>query len=297
MADADDSYDLGNPAPFLKKLREGYDLVMGNRFKGEILPGAMPPLHRYFGTPLLTMLTRIFFKSPCGDVQCGIRGFRKEAIERLGLRALQMEFASEMVVKAAVFRLRITEIPADLAPDGRGRPPHLRSWSDGWRNLRFMLLYSPRWLFLYPGALLMLLGLLVGAWLLPGPKYIGSVGFDVDTLVYAAAMIFVGYQSVTFAVFTKLFAIEEGMTPPDERFLGLFKYVTLEVGVAVGALMVAVGLIISILAVGYWKRHAFGTLDPFVTLRLVIPGMVGLTLGFQTIFSSFFLSVLGLKRR
>lgn len=297
MADADDSYDLGNPLPFLEKLREGYDLVMGNRFQGKILPGAMPSLHRYFGTPFLTLLTKIFYKTPIGDVQCGIRGLRKEAIERVGLRSLGMEFASEMVWKSTVYGLRIAEIPTTLAPDGRGRPPHMRSWRDGWRNLRFMLLFSPRWLFLYPGLGLMLLGLTVGIWLLPGPRYIGGVGFDVHTLLYAAAMILVGYQSVTFAVFTKLFAIEEGLMPPDRRFLGLFQYITLEVGVIVGALLVGGGLAISVLAVGYWKRHAFGPLDPFKTLRLVTPGVVALTIGFQTIFSSFFLSVLGLKRR
>lgn len=297
MADADDSYDVGNPLPFLEKLREGYDLVMGNRFKGRILPGAMPPLHQYFGNPVMTLLPRIFYKTPIGDVQCGIRGFRKEAIDRVGLRSLGMEFASEMVWKSTVYRLRIAEIPTTLKPDGRGRPPHMRSWRDGWRNLRFMLLFSPRWLFLYPGIALMLMGLALGAWLLPGPQYIGSVGFDVDTLLYAAAMVFVGYQSVTFAVFTKLFAIEEGLMPPDKRFVALFKYITLEVGVIIGALMIVAGLAISIFAVAYWKGHSFGTLDPSKALRLVTPGVVALTLGFQTIFSSFFLSVLGLKRR
>jgi len=213
MADADDSYDLSQVSAFLHKLREGYDLVMGNRFEGNIAVGAMPFLHRYLGTPVLTLLAKVFFRTPCGDVNCGMRGFRKEAIEGLGLRSLGMEFASEMLVKSSIFGLRIAEIPTDLSLDGRSTPPHLRTWRDGWRHLRFMLLYSPRWLFLYPGVLLMLIGSLLALWLLPGMRHIGHVGFDVSTLVYSATMIFVGYQAVNFAVFTKVFAITAGYLP------------------------------------------------------------------------------------
>ena len=196
MGDADDTYDFSQMNEFVAKLREGYDLVMGNRFKGKILPGAMPPLHRYLGNPVLTGLGRLFFKSPVGDFHCGLRAFRKDAIERLGLRTLGMEFASEMIVKASAFGLRVTEIPTTLAPDRRDRPPHLRTWRDGWRHLRFLLLYSPRWLFLYPGFALFAFGIIVNAFLLPGPRRIGSVVFDVHTLLFAAMAILIGFQSV-----------------------------------------------------------------------------------------------------
>lgn len=296
MADADDSYDLSNLMPFLHKLREGNDLVMGNRFKGEIAAGAMPFLHRYLGTPVLTLLSRIFFRTPCGDVNCGMRGLRKEAAEGLRLRSLGMEFASEMLVKSSLFGLRIAEIPTALSRDGRSVPPHLRTWRDGWRHLRFMLLYSPRWLFLYPGIALMVLGFLMTAWLLPGTRYLGTVGLDVDTLIYAAIAIFIGYQAVTFAVFAKVFAITEGLLPQDEKLNRLFRFITLETGLLAGALMVLGGLAISISAVAYWQRHGFGPLDPVKTIRLILPGAISLTLGFQTLFSSFFLSVLGMTR-
>jgi len=297
MADSDDSYDLSQVGSFLHKLREGYDLVMGNRFKGNIAAGAMPFLHRYLGTPVLTLLAQVFFRTPCGDVNCGMRGFRKKAIEGLELRSLGMEFASEMLVKSSIFGLRIAEIPTDLSLDGRSTPPHLRTWRDGWRHLRFMLLYSPRWLFLYPGCLLMLMGSLLALWLLPGMRHIGHVGFDVSTLVYSATMIFVGYQAVNFAVFTKVFAITGGYLPHDEKFNRLFKVITLETGLAVGALLFLVGLAISILAVDSWRAAGFGPLNPGRALRMVLPGVIFLTLGCQTIFSSFFLSVLGMGKR
>ncbi|HUJ71047.1 MAG TPA: glycosyltransferase family 2 protein, partial [Verrucomicrobiae bacterium] len=206
MGDADDSYDFGNLQPFLDKLREGYELVMGNRFLGGIEPGAMPPLHRYLGNPVLTGIGRLFFRSPCRDFHCGLRGFNREAILKLDLRTTGMEFASEMVVKATLNKLKVTEVPTTLSPDGRSRPPHLRSWRDGWRHLRFLLLYSPRWLFLYPGFGVMLVGLLGGLWLLRGPLTVGNVGFDVQTLLYCAAAVIIGFQAVVFAVFTKIFA-------------------------------------------------------------------------------------------
>ena len=204
MGDADDSYDFSHLNVFVGKLREGYDLVMGNRFQGGIMPGAMPPLHRYLGNPVLTGVGRLFFKSPVGDFHCGLRAFRKDAIERLELRTLGMEFASEMVVKATRFRLRVTEVPTTLSPDGRDRAPHLRTWSDGWRHLRFLLLYSPRWLFLYPGIVMFVAGLWAAPLLLPGPEC-GAIGFDVDTLLFAAMLILIGFQSIVFAMFTKVF--------------------------------------------------------------------------------------------
>jgi glycosyltransferase involved in cell wall biosynthesis len=297
MGDADDTYDFSQLDQFVDKLREGYDLVMGNRFRGKILPGAMPPLHRYLGNPVLTGLGRLFFKSPVRDFHCGLRAFRKDAIERLGLRTMGMEFASEMIVKATAFGLRVTEIPTTLAADRRDRAPHLRTWRDGWRHLRFLLLYSPRWLFLYPGIALFTVGVLLSAFLLQGPIRIGNVVFDVHTLLFAAMAILIGFQSAVFATFTKVFAISEGLLPEDPRLTRMFRYVTLEVGLIVGILLILAGAGAWALGLEYWRIRQFGPLDPEKTLRIVIPGMVCFTLGFQVILSSFFLSVLGMSRR
>lgn len=297
MGDADDSYDFSELMPFVEKLREGNDLVMGNRFLGGIQPGAMPPLHRYLGNPVLTALGRLFFRSPCSDFHCGLRGFRRDSVLALGLQTTGMEFASEMVVKATLLRQRIAEVPTTLSPDGRSRPPHLRSWRDGWRHLRFLLLYSPRWLFLYPGVALMLLGLLGMLAILPGALTVGSVALDVNTLLYAAAAVFIGFQSVLFAVFTKIYGVNEGLLPENPHLNRLFHFVTLETGMVVGALLVLLGLGGSIVALGGWGARSFGELDPQQTLRVVIPATLSLTLGFQIILSSFFLSVLGLRRR
>ena len=296
MGDADDSYDFTNLGPFLEKLRAGYELVMGNRFKGGIEPSAMPPLHKYLGNPVLTGIGRLFFRSPCGDFHCGLRGFSKAAIESLELRTTGMEFASEQVVKASLRKLRITEVPTTLSLDGRSRPPHLRSWRDGWRHLRFLLLYSPRWLFLYPGLVLMLVGALAGGWLLVGPRVVEGITLDVHTLLYAALAIIVGYQTVNFAVFTKVFAITEGLLPEDPRLNRLFQHVTLETGLISGTLLFVGGLALSVYALSSWGAHRFGPLDPSRTLRLVIPAATLIVLGLQTILSSFFLSILGLKR-
>jgi glycosyltransferase involved in cell wall biosynthesis len=297
MGDADDTYDFSQMDAFLAKLREGFDLVMGNRFLGEILPGAMPPLHRYLGNPVLTGIGRLFFKSPLGDFHCGLRAFRKDAIDQLGLRTLGMEFATEMIVKAAAFGLRVTEIPTTLSADKRDRPPHLRTWRDGWRHLRFLLLYSPRWLFLYPGIALCALGIVISALLLPGPRMIGRVGFDVHTLLFAAMTILIGFQSIVFATFTKIFAISEGLLPEDPRLTRVFRYLTLEVGLVAGGLLIVAGTAAWILGLTYWQSHHFGPLDPEKTMRIVIPGVVFITLGFQVVLSSFFLSVLGMARR
>ena len=234
MGDADDSYDFMALRPFVAKLRDGYDLVMGNRFLGGIQPGGMPALHRYLGNPILTAVSRLFFGNCCGDFHCGLRGFRKDAVPRMELQTTGMEFASEMVVKASLLGMRITEVPTSLSPDGRSRRPHLRTWSDGWRHLRFLFLYSPRWLFLYPGLLLMAAGLSVGLWILPGPQEVAGVSFDVHTLLYAALAGFIGYQSVAFAFFTKIFAINEGLLPRDPRFEKLLRIFTVESGLVVG---------------------------------------------------------------
>jgi glycosyltransferase involved in cell wall biosynthesis len=297
MGDADDSYDFEHIPRFLEQLRKGMDLVMGNRFRGGIKKAAMPPLHRYFGNPALSWLGRLFFRSQVGDFYCGLRGFRKEAYEQMGLRTTGMEFATEMVVKATVLRLPIAEVPTTLSPDGRSRPPHLRTWRDGWRTLRFFLLYSPRWLFLYPGLALMLAGTALGLWLLPAPRTVGSVTLDVHTMVYASAFVLLGFQSLAFAVFTKFFAISEGLLPEDPTLDKLFRYITLEVGVALGGLLTVAGLVTSVYAIGAWGNAHFGRLDYSHTMRLVIPAALALILGVQTIFASFFMSVLGLRRR
>jgi glycosyltransferase involved in cell wall biosynthesis len=297
MGDADDSYDFGHIPRFVEQLRSGADVVMGNRFRGGIQKDAMPALHRYFGNPALTKLGRLFFRSPVGDFYCGMRGFRKDAYERMGLRTTGMEFATEMVVKATLLDLRIAEVPTTLSPDGRSRAPHLRTWRDGWRTLRFFLLYSPRWLFLYPGIVLMLLGAVLGSWLLPAPRTVGGVTFDVHTLVYAAAFVLLGFQAIAFACFTKIFAIAEGLHPPDTALDKLFHYITLEVGLAVGAVLTIAGLATSVYAVSNWGAQHFGILDYSRTMRIVIPAALFLTLGVQTIFASFFMSVLGLRRR
>jgi hypothetical protein len=297
MGDADASYDFGDIPLFLKQLRAGHELVMGNRFAGGIRPGAMPLLHRYLGNPVLTGIGRLFFKSPCADFHCGLRGFTKAAYERMGVRTTGMEFASEMVVKATLFRMSICEVATPLLPDGRSRTPHLRTWRDGWRHLRFLLLYSPRWLFLYPGFALIFIGLLRGAWLLPAPRRIGPAVLDVHTLLYAAIAVLLGFQAIAFAVFTKVFAVLEGLHPPDPVMDRMFRYITLELGLLVGAGLSILGLAISTYAVHMWSVRHFGPLDISRTLRLVIPAALCLTLGVQTVFSSFFLSILGLRHR
>jgi glycosyltransferase involved in cell wall biosynthesis len=297
MGDSDDSYDFTNLGPFVDKLRAGYDLVMGNRFMGGIQPGAMPNLHRYLGNPVLTAIGRLFFKSPSGDFHCGLRGFNREAMLGLDLRTTGMEFASEMVVKSTLHNLRITEVPTTLQPDGRSRPPHLRSWRDGWKHLRFLMLYSPRWLFLYPGLLLMGAGLVVGLLLLQGPIFIGGLGFDAQTLLYAAAAIVLGFQAIAFGVFTKVFAISEGLLPEDPKLNVTTIKLNLEKGLILGTCLIITGLVCSVYSVLTWKQSHFGILNPARTLRIIIPAITALIIGVQIVFSSLFLSVLGLRRR
>ncbi len=297
MADADGSYDLGALAPFLERLRAGEDLVVGNRFRGGIQPGAMPPLNRYFGNPLLTGLGRLFFRSPIGDFYCGLRGFRREAALAMDLRATGMEFAIELVVKATLLGMRVSEVPTTLAPDGRGRAPHLRPWRDGWRTLRFMLIYSPRWLFWYPGLALILGGLALVIWILPAPRTLGNVTIDVHTLLFGAMAIILGVQALSFWTFTTVFAVSEGLLPESRRLRRVFRVATLEVGLAAGAVCILLGLIGAVQAVGIWEAHAFGPLDISQTMRLVIPSVTLIVLGAQLILSSFFLSILWVRRR
>jgi glycosyltransferase involved in cell wall biosynthesis len=297
MGDSDDSYEFGQLGDFTDKLREGCDLVMGNRFQGGIRPGAMPFLHRYLGNPVLSWLGRLFFGCPVGDFQCGLRGFRKDSIDKLELQTTGMEFSTEMVVKATLFNLKIAEIPTTLSPDGRDRPPHLRTWRDGWRYLRFLLLYSPRWLFLYPGAALMLFGTVLGAWLMPGPRTVGAVTFDYNTLLFAAMAILVGFESVNFASFAKIFAIREHLLPEDPRLKRFFSYITLEAGLIIGSLLILTGAGVWMFGLNYWRTHHFGALDPDHALRIVIPGLLCVILGTQIVLSSFFLSVLSMGRK
>lgn len=297
MADSDDSYDFRHIPRFVEHLRSGSDLVMGNRFEGGISHGAMPPLHRFLGNPVLTAIGRLFFHSPSRDFHCGMRAFRKDSFDRMDIRSTGMEFASEMVVKASLLRMKVSEVATTLSPDGRSHPPHLRTWHDGWRHLRFLLMYSPRWLFLYPGIASIILGIVVCLWLLPGPRHIGNTAFDVHTLAYAFGSMLVGFQLVAFAVFTKVFAITEGLLPEDPRINRWFQYVKLETGLIIGAIFVLLGVAGSLFALSTWAQTNFGPMNSERLLRIVMPSVFALTLGPQIIFSSFFLSILGLRRR
>jgi hypothetical protein len=297
MGDADDSYDFSALDPFVHALRAGNELVMGNRFRGGIRPGAMPFLHRYLGNPVLSAVGRLFFRAPVGDFHCGLRAFSRDAYARIQPQTTGMEFASEMVIRATLGGLRIAEVPTVLHRDGRSRDSHLRTWRDGWRHLRFMLLFSPRWLFLLPGAVLTIAGALGAAWIAVAPRAVGGVVLDIHTLLMAGLACLVGYQLVVFALFAKVFAANEGFQPMPPRLARLFRVATLELGVIAGALMSLLGVAILVSAVVTWGEVEFGALDARVTMRRVIPGAIITALGVQTLFSSFFLSTLGLKRR
>ncbi len=297
MGDADDSYDFSALSGFLTELRAGADLVMGNRFKGGIAPGAMPWKNRYIGNPVLTAVGRVLFGAPVGDFHCGLRAFTRDAFEKMDLVTTGMEFASEMVIKARLHGLRMAEVPTVLHKDGRDRAPHLRPWRDGWRHLRFMLLYSPRWLFLYPGLALMLVGGIASILLLRGPIVVAGLYFDINTLLYTSAAIVVGFQLVSFSFFARILGIREGLIPEDGSIEGLFKFLSLEVGLVVGALMIAGGIYDAIASVLEWGATHFGALQPSTVQRAIIPSVTLLMLGSQTLFSSLFLSMLGLRTR
>ena len=296
MGDADDSYDFTNLMPFVQSLRDGADLVMGNRFQGGIEPGAMPALHRYIGNPVLSSIGRLFFGSKIGDFHCGLRGFRRDSVMKLGLQATGMEFASELVVKATLAKQRITEVPTTLSKDGRSRPPHLRSWRDGWRHLRFLLLFSPRWLFFMPGLAVLSLGIVIGAVVIPRPFSVGSVTFDVDTLVAACAMVVIGFQSVLFGLFTQVYASAEGFLPEDKRVRHILKTLSLERGLVAGAVLAVAGIVGLAVSLSYWGSTSFGSLDYNHALRLVVPSVTALILSCQIILGTFFLSILGIRR-
>ncbi|CAB4797965.1 MAG: glycosyltransferase [Actinobacteria bacterium] len=297
MGDADDSYDLSNLGPFIEALRGGAELVMGNRFAGGIAPGAMPALHRYLGNPVLTAVGRVLFRSPVKDFHCGLRGFRRDAILELDLRTTGMEFASEMVVKATLNKLTIVEVPTTLSPDGRSRPPHLRTWRDGWRHLRFLLLYSPKWLFLYPGIVVFLLGLILGGALLRGPINVGDHALDVSALVYSMAAVLIGFQAILFAAFSRAFVANEGLMPPSPGMQKAFRVLNLERGLIIGLAMFFAGFALAIYGLVHWGSTDFGALNARDAIRLAVPAATLSVLGVETIMGSFFLSVLGLSRR
>jgi glycosyltransferase involved in cell wall biosynthesis len=297
MADADDSYDFSDLDPFLTQLRQGYDLVMGNRFRGGIKPGAMPWKNRYIGNPILSTIGRLFFNCPARDFHCGIRGYSKDAFQRMDLHTTGMEFASEMVIKATMMRMKICEVPTVLSPDGRSRPPHLRPYRDGWRHLRFMLLFSPNWLFLSPGITLMLVGLAGTLFLSLGQVHIRHVRFSIDTLIYCAFMIITGFQSVLFAVLSRVYAVQERLYPAGRLYNRLFRHINLERGLVGGILLVLGGLGSAVYAVSEWRRTGFGNLNVEHISRIVIPSGVSITLGMEAILFSFFLSTLGMNVR
>ncbi|HWC60270.1 MAG TPA: glycosyltransferase family 2 protein, partial [Verrucomicrobiae bacterium] len=299
MGDSDDSYDFSDIKPFVAKFREGYELIMGCRMPyggGRIMPGAMPWKHRWLGNPVLSFIGRLFFSAPITDFHCGLRGFTRAGFDKMELKTKGMEFASEMVIKSTVRDLKITEVPITLFKDGRSRPPHLRSWRDGWRHLRFMLLFSPRWLFLAPGLILFVLGIGLGVPLFFGPIKIGNaIYIDTNTLLLAGMMAIVGFQVFFFGVFTRLYSVARGLVPDTAKVSFVREGFSLEKGIIAGIAMCLAGIAFLVAAILKWKAAGFGGMSYPESLRLVIPAMTFLTLGIQIIFSSFFLSILDLK--
>ncbi len=300
MGDADDSYDFLEIPKFIEKLREGCDLVQGCRLPrggGTVLPDAMPFLHRWLGNPMLSSMVRGMFRAPVTDIYCGMRGFRKDLYERLDQRCTGMEFATEMIIKSTLYGARIAEVPITLHPDGRkAHGPHLRTFRDGWRTVRFFLMYSPRWLFLMPGLLLVLSGILGYAVALPATSAFG-VSFGPHTLLVASLAFLLGYQSILFAIFAKTFAISEGLMPSDPRMVRFFEVVNLEKGLLLGGAAFVIGLGLISNTANTWRQTDFGPLDYENTMRQVIPGVTLAALGFQTVLSGFFVSILGMGRR
>ncbi len=290
MADADDSYDFSRLERFLDELRGGMQLVMGNRFTGGIASGAMPPLHRYLGNPLLSFIGRLLFGSGIGDFHCGLRGFERDAMLRLALRSTGMEFASEMVVKSTLAGLRIAEVPTTLSPDGRSRPPHLRSWRDGWRHLRFLLMMSPRWLLLYPGVVLLIAGFCVQLAILRGPVVIHGVGFDIHSMLYAAGATILGLQLVVFALLARAIGCLKGVLPMSRAFARILDLFTLERGIAVGLAIGVTGLAVAIHSVDLWFEAHLAALDPTEMMRYAIPSVTLMIAGAEIVFASFVLS-------
>lgn len=296
MADADLSYDFGEAMPMVEALRAGADVVMGSRLKGRIEPGAMPFLHRWLGNPVLSFLGRFLFRTGISDFHCGLRGLTKKSFQALNLRTTGMEFASEMVVKASAAGLRFAEVPITLHPDGRTRPPHLRTWRDGWRHLRFMLTLSPRWTLLAPGLLLMGLGTGLLAWLGGGSRVVGGVTFDVHTMMVGSLLTIVGFQAATTAIAARIYAVEEEIGPPAPWMTNAFEVFTLERGLIVGLALALSGVAVVGRLVWHWAALDFGPLEASVTLRPMVFGSTLVALGIQTLLMSFLYSMLGIKR-
>ena len=299
MGDSDDSYNFSKLDGYVEKLREGYELVMGNRFRGGIAPGAMPFLHRYLGNPVLSFIGRLFFNISAKDFHCGLRGFARDAILGLNLRTTGMEFASEMVVKASLNKLRITEIPTTLDKDGRSRPPHLRTWRDGWRHLTFLLMYSPRWLFFYPGALIFLTGMAGMIWLLPRAQTIGDVTFGVHTLLLAGLAMILGFNVLQFAVLSKHSSVVHGLLPPNPRMQAAMRYFSLERLLVIGVIVAALGCAGIWHSFRFWQENHYGNLDFEQVMRMIVPSAVALVIGVQIVFGAFLADIIGLpvKRR
>ncbi len=300
MGDADDSYDFTEIPSFVAKLREGFELVQGCRLPaggGRVLPGAMPFSHRWMGNPMFSLMARWWFRAPIHDVYCGMRGFTRPLYERLDQRCTGMEFATEMIIKASLHGAKVAEVPITLHPDGRkSHAPHLKTFRDGWRTLRFFLLFSPRWLFLVPGGLLILSGLLGYALALPGVNF-GRIHFDAHTLVFGSMFLLCGYQSILFAIFSKTYAIQERLIPEDARLTAFYGIVNLERGLLATAVMFLAGAALLGLAINQWRLADFGAMDYPQTMRLVVPGATLTALAFQTMLSSFFVSILGMHRK
>ena len=297
MGDADDSYDFSNLDPFLERLRAGDHLVMGNRFAGGIEKGAMPWLHRWIGNPALSMLGRMLFRIPVRDFHCGLRGFRRQTVLNLGLHTTGMEWASEVVVANSLAQRVISEVPTTLRPDGRSRPPHLRSFRDGWRHLRFLLLYSPKWLFLVPGMVAFVVGAVATTALVITPIEVANIGFDIGTLLYACAATVLGYQAMWFAMLTRRYGEQAGFLPPGTRYERVKRELTLERGLAVGGGLILLGLLTAMASFARWHGTGFGAMNASQTIRIVAPATLGLILGTQTVLSSLFWSLLGIETR
>ena len=294
MGDADDSYDFTNLMPYVERLRQGDDLVMGNRFRGGIAKGAMPPLHRYLGNPVLSGLGRLLFRSPVKDFHCGLRGYNTKRMRELDLRTTGMEYASEMVVQAVVNGYKVSEVPTTLSPDGRSRPPHLRSWRDGWRHLKFLLMHSPNWLFLYPGLVLVVFGLILGTSVVITQFRLFGAGLDINTILYSAAMVIVGFNLVSIHVFTKTYAIQAKFIRVEDNFLSKLNADTCSV---FGLIAVLGGIVMTVIAFAVWGRESFGVLEPESFMRLTIPAMTLIVVGVQLMFSGFFIDILRIKSK
>lgn len=295
MGDSDDSYDFSQLDPFVDKLREGHDLVMGNRMTGGIAKNAMPPLHRYLGNPVLSAIGRILYRTPIGDFHCGLRGFSRDAILKLRLNSNGMDFASEMVIKASLFGLKIAEVPTTLSPDGRSRPPHLRSWRDGWLHLKLLLTLAPSWLFLYPGLVILGLGLLGFMRLLFGPLSLGSVNFDTATLVFTSAMIMVGVQMLWFYALAKLFAVRTNVLPTSRNFERVRRNVSVDGSCRIGAGLLIAAIVAFVAVLAYWTRQSFGDLDPNAVVRGATLSVTLAAVGVQFITSGFLWGMLEQK--